>query len=34
MITFKKTYLKLASKDGKKINLKDEILIKQIDDKE
>ena len=30
----KKPYLKLATKDGKKIKQKDEILVKHIDDKD
>ena len=30
----KKPYITLATKDGKKINQSDEILVKHIDDKE
>ena len=34
MKRLKKPHLKLVSKDGKKINQSDEILVKHIDDKE
>ena len=34
MKRLKKPHLKLATKDGKKIEQKDEILVKHIDDKE
>ena len=34
MKRLKKPHLKLATKDGKKINQKDEILVKHIDDKD
>ena len=34
MKRLKKPYLKLATKDGKKIKQKDEILVKHIDDKD
>ena len=34
MKRLKKPYLKLATKDGKKIEQKDEILVKHIDDKD
>ena len=34
MKRFKKPHLKLATKDGKKIEQKDEILVKHIDDKD
>ena len=34
MKRIKKPYLKLATKDGKKIKQKDEILVKHIDDKD
>ena len=34
MKRLKKPYLKLATKDGKKIEQKDEIIVKHIDDKD
>ena len=34
MKRLKKPHLKLATKDGKKIKQKDEILVKHIDDKD